>query len=86
MEKKHVLLYPKATEKTSRIIESENKLTFIVSDESTRASIKKEFEEKYRVKVSAVNISRSMKGKKVAYITLEEPGKASELGMKLKIL
>ena len=86
MEKKYVLLYPKATEKTSRMIETENKLVFIVSDKSTRAEIKREFEEKYGVKVSEVNVNRNVQGKKVAYIKLEEPGRASELAMKLKIL
>jgi len=86
LEKKSRLLYPKATEKTSRIIELENRLTFVVSDDSTREGIKKEFEEKYGAKVRQVNTSRGMDGKKLAYIRLEEPGKASELAMKLKIL
>lgn len=81
-----MLLYPKATEKTSRIIESENRLTFVVSDNSTREAIKKEFEEKYGAKVRQVNTSRGIDGRKLAYIRLEEPGKASELAMKLKIL
>jgi len=68
------------------MIETENKLVFIVSDKSTRAEIKREFEEKYGVKVSEVNVNRNVQGKKVAYIKLEEPGRASELAMKLKIL
>ena len=86
MERKYVLLYPKATEKTGRMVESENKLTFVVSDKSTKAEIKREFEEKYKARVIEVNVFRSMKGKKLAYIKLEEPGKASELAMRLKML
>lgn len=81
-----VLLYPKVTEKTSRLIESENKLVFVVSDKSTRDQIKRAFEKKYGLKVKRVNTSRTFDGKKLAYIRLEERGKASELALKLKIL
>ena len=86
MEKKPVLLYPRVTEKTSRVIETENKIVFVVSPNSTKEEIKREFERTYGQKVSKVNVVRTMKGLKVAYIKLTEAGKAADLAMRLKLL
>jgi large subunit ribosomal protein L23 len=81
-----VLLYPKVTEKTSKLIERENKVVFVVDKEATKELIKKEFEEKFNVKVKKVNINRTFSGEKIAYIKLKEGGKAQEVATKLKIL
>jgi len=86
LEKKAVLLYPKVTEKTSRVIETENKIVFVVSSNSTKEEIKREFERTYGQKVSKVNVTRTMKGEKIAHIKLIEAGKAADLAMRLKIL
>ena len=86
MEKKYVLLYPRVTEKTSRVIETENKIVFVVSSNSTKEEIKREFERTYGQKVSKVNVIRTMKGEKLAYVKLAEAGKAADLAMRLKIL
>ena len=64
------LLYPLATEKAIRIIESDNIITFIVGDKTKKTAIKKEFEETFKVKVENVNIVRNTKGKKKAYIRI----------------
>ena len=86
MQKRQVLLYPKVTEKTSKLIERENKVVFVVDKEATKELIKKEFEEKFNVKVKKVNINRTFSGEKIAYIKLKEGGKAQEVATKLKIL
>lgn len=86
MQKRQVLLYPKVTEKTSKLIERENKVVFVVDKEATKELIKKEFEEKFNVKVEEVNINRTFSGEKIAYIKLKEGGKAQEVATKLKIL
>lgn len=86
MEKKSVLLYPKVTEKTTRAIEAENKMVFVVNPNSTKEEIKREFERSYGQKVSKVNVVRTMTGEKLAHVKLAEPGKAADLAMKLKIL
>lgn len=86
MQKRSVLLYPKVTEKTSKLIETENKIAFVVDKDATKDLIKKEFEERFDVKVEKVNINRTFSGEKIAYIKLKEEGKAQEVATKLKIL
>jgi len=86
LERKSVLLYPKVTEKTTRLIEAENKLIFVVSADSTKEEVKRTFERTYGQKVSKVNVVRTMRGEKLAHIKLSEPGKATDIAMRLKIL
>jgi ribosomal protein uL23 len=81
-----VLLYPLVTEKAVGMIESENKITFVVNDNSTKPEIKKRVEEAYGVKVRGINVIRDMKGRKKAIIKLDEKSKASELATKLGVL
>ena len=81
-----MLLYPRVTEKTSRAIETENKVVFVVSPSSTKEEVKREFEQTYGHKVSKVNIVRTMRGEKLAHVKLKEAGRAAELAMRLKIL
>lgn len=86
MQKRSVLLHPKVTEKTSKLIETENKIAFVVDKDATKDLIKKEFEERFDVKVEKININRTFSGEKIAYIKLKEEGKAQEVATKLKIL
>ncbi|NHV06246.1 MAG: 50S ribosomal protein L23 [Thaumarchaeota archaeon] len=86
MQKRSILLYPKVTEKTSKLIETENKIVFVVDKDATKDLIKREFERKFSVKVEKVNLNRTFSGEKIAYIKLKEGGKAQEVATKLKIL
>ncbi len=81
-----VVLYPLVTEKAVNMIESENKITFIVNDYSGKAEVKKAVEEAYGVKVVKINIIRDMKGRKKAIVKLDKKNKASELATKLGVL
>jgi len=81
-----VLLYPLVTEKAVGMIESENKITFVVNDKSSKPEIKKRVEEAYGVKVRQINIVRDMRGRKKAIIKLDPKFKASELATKLGVL
>jgi ribosomal protein uL23 len=81
-----VLLYPLVTEKAVGMIESQNKITFIVNDNASKPEIKKRVEEAYEVKVREVNIIRDMKGRKKAIVKLDKAFKASELATKLGVL
>ena len=81
-----VLLYPLVTEKAVGMIESENKITFVVNDKSSKPEIKKRVEEAYGVKVKQINIVRDMRGRKKAIIKLDPKFKASELATKLGVL
>ena len=80
------ILYPLITEKAINMIEKENKLTFIVEQGSTKPIVKKEVEEKYKVKVISVNILRDMKGRKKAVVRLGKEFKAQDLAVKLGVI
>ena len=56
MDPHDVILYPLMTEVTSRLIETENKLVFIVNIKATKSDIKRAVEELYDVKVEKVNV------------------------------
>lgn len=81
-----VILYPSMTESALRLIEKENKLTFIVNTKATKADIRKAVEALYGVKVDFVNTLITPKGEKKAYVKLRPDHKASDLAMKLGLL
>ncbi|MGI6589330.1 MAG: 50S ribosomal protein L23 [Candidatus Iainarchaeum sp.] len=81
-----VVLHPLVTEKAVNMIEAENKITFIVNDDSTKDEVKKVIQEAYGVKVDKVNIIRDMRGRKKAIVKLDKKFKAGELATKLGVL
>jgi large subunit ribosomal protein L23 len=78
-------MYPLATEKAMRIMESENKVVLIVDKNTTRREIKEGFEKEFGVKVEKVNIVVVKGGKKKAYVKIKE-GKAADVATKLGVL
>jgi large subunit ribosomal protein L23 len=78
-----VLLNPLATEKAVRVIESENKLIFSVAHDATKKDVKHAVEVLYEVKVMKVNLERTPRGRKCAYVKLAPEFSAEELAMKL---
>lgn len=81
-----VILHPLVTEKAVNMIEAENKLTFIVNDNTSKPEIRKVLQEAYGVKVDKVNVVRDMKGRKKAIVKLDKKFKASEIATKLGVL
>jgi len=81
-----IILYPLITEDAVSLIETENKLTFIVDIKANKKEIKKAIEELYNVKVDKVNTCITMDGRKKAYVKLKPEFKASDLAIKLGIL
>jgi large subunit ribosomal protein L23 len=80
------LLYPIATEKAINMIERNNVITYIVDTRSSKAEIKKEFEDVFKVKVAAVNTEIEPKNRKRAFIKLSAQFKASDIALKLKLV
>jgi len=80
------ILYPIMTEVTSRILETENKLVFIVNVKATKADVKRAVEELYEVAVEKVNITITPKGEKKAFVKLHPEYKAVDVAIKLGIL
>ena len=83
MERK--LKVPLSTEKDIRLMEKENKIVFIV-DKATKEEIKKEVEERFKVKVVKVNTMYDTNGKKKAYIKLSEETPAIDIATELGLL
>lgn len=81
-----VVLYPVMTEVTSRLLETENKLVFIVSIAAKKADIKRAVEELYEVEVKSVNTAITPKSEKKAFVKLHPNYKAVDVAIKLGIL
>lgn len=86
MDPYEVVLYPVMTEVTSRILETENKLVFVVKTVATKADIKRAVEELYEVAVEKVNVTITPKGEKKAFVKLHPDYKAVDVAIKLGIL
>ena len=80
-----ILQYPLSTEKAVKLMESENKITFIVDLHAKKPEIKKEFQDMFKVKVLDVN-TLILKGKKKAYIKLAAENPAIDIATKLGIM
>lgn len=85
MEPYTVIKNPVSTEKAVRLLESENKLLFIVDKKAKKADIKDAVQKLFNVKVISVNTLNDMNGNKKAYVKLspETPAidVATELGL-----
>jgi ribosomal protein uL23 len=78
--------YPLSTEKSLRLLESENKLVFVVDKKATRAEIKANIEEAFKVKVLNVNIMVSPRGLRKAYVALSEDTPALDIATQLGMM
>ena len=81
-----ILKNPISTEKSIRMMESENKLVFEVEKKATKEEIKKEIEELFKVKVTKVNTSITRKGNKKAYIKLSDETPAIDVATQLGLM
>jgi len=81
-----VILYPIMTESTTRQIEEENRLVFIVNIRADKVDVKRAVEELYEVKVSRVNTLITPRGRKKAFVKLGPDFKAADVAIKLGIL
>ena len=86
MDPYKTIRYPIMTEVTSRILEAENKLVFIVNKNATKRDIKVAVEELYAVVVDNVNSTITPEGEKKAFVRLTSDYKAADIAIKLGIL
>ena len=77
-----IFIQPYVTEKTFNVIEKENKLTFIVSERSTKREIIEALRLVYEAEAIEVNTARTIQGKK-AVIKFRADGGARELATRL---
>ncbi len=81
-----VLKYPLATEKAVRLMNSENKLVFIVNRKATKTDIKNAIEKLFNVKVKKVNTLILPNNKKKAYIKLAPEFSAEDIATQLGLI
>jgi len=86
MDPYEIVQYPLMTEVASRLLETENKLIFIVSLRSRKGEIRRAVEELYDVKVEKVNTLITTQGTKKAFVKLHPDYKAVDVAIKLGIL
>lgn len=86
MDPYDVIRYPLMTEVTSRILETENKLVFIVNTTAKKGDIKRAVEELYEVRVEKVNVTITPRGEKKAFVRLHPDYKAVDIAIRLGIL
>ena len=83
---KQAIKYPLSTEKSIRLMESENKLIFVVDKKAKRNDIKKAIEEMFNVKVANVNTYVNVKGEKRAYVKFAEESPAIDVATQLGLM
>jgi ribosomal protein uL23 len=81
-----IIKHPLSTEKSRRLMESENKLVFIVDSKANKVEIKKAIEEQFNAKVVSVNTSNDSKGRKKAYVKFSPETPAIDLATKLGLM
>ena len=86
MDPYDVILYPLMTEVASRLLETENKLVFVVSLKAGKKDIRKAVENLYDVKVARVNVLVTPRNEKKAFVKLHPDYKAVDVAIKLGIL
>jgi ribosomal protein uL23 len=81
-----IIKYPLSTEKSIRLMESENKLIFIVDEKANKQEIKQAIEQMFSVKVEQVRTLNDSKGRKRAYIKFSSETPAIDLATKLGLM
>ena len=64
MDSYKIIKFPLSTEKSIRLMEAENKLVFVVDKKATKAEIRDEIKETFKVGVKKINTQISVKGLK----------------------
>lgn len=82
----NVLRFVLMTEKSIQLIESQNKLVFIVDRRRDKTEIRRAIEEAFQSKVREVNTMIDQLGRKKAFVKFTEPGQAGEIAIKLGII
>lgn len=81
-----IIKYPLSTEKSIRLMESENKLIFVVGAKSTKKDIKKALEEMFKVKVDSVNTFVNADGEKRAYVKFSTKNPAIDIATQMGLM
>ena len=81
-----IIVHPLLSEKSINVVESQNRLTFVVKTEATKKQIKWAVENALAVKVDAVNTLIDRDGKKRATVKLSKDFKAADIATRFGML
>lgn len=81
-----IIKYPLSTEKTIRLMESENKLAFVIAEKARKSEVKSEIEALFNVKVVNVKTYTDPKGRKRAYVRFSDETPAIDVATKLGLM
>jgi len=82
----NIISYPLSTEKNVRLMETENKLVFIVNRKGRKEEIKKALEEMLKVKIIKISTLIGPDGKKKAYVKLSKETQAIDIAAQLGLM
>lgn len=85
MDPYKIIKYPISTEKAVRLMESENKLIFVVDKKANKPQIKEAIETAFKVKVLKVT-TLIQKGEKRAYLKLAAETPAIDVATQLGLM
>ncbi len=86
MDAYKIVKFPLSTEKSIRLLESENKLVFVVDMKATKPEIKQAIEEIFKAKVVKVNTLIAMNGKKKAYVKFSDDTPAIDIATNMGLM
>ncbi len=86
MDTYNIIKYPLSTEKSIRLMESENKLIFVVNKKATKKEIKKAIEEMFKVEVENVNTFVNAEGEKRAYVKFSAKNPAIDIATQMGLM
>jgi large subunit ribosomal protein L23 len=86
MDDYKIIKYPLSTEKSIRLMESENKLIFVVDKKATKLQVQKAVESLFKVKVANVNTFVTHSGEKRAYVKFSPETPAIDIATQLGLM
>lgn len=86
MDPYNIIKYPLSTEKSIRLMESENKLIFAVNKKATKKEVKKAIEEMFKAEVVNVNTFVSPEGEKRAYVKFSPKKPAIDIATQMGLM
>ena len=85
MDPHKIIRYPLSTEKSIRLMESQNKMVFVVDIDADKGVIKKAVEEMFKVKVENVK-THIMGGEKKAYVKFSNESPAIDIATQMGLM
>lgn len=86
MELQEVIKRPSGTEKSIRMMESENKLMFVVDIRATKQEIKQALEKTFKAKIERVTTHITPQGEKKAFVKFSKEIPAIDIATQLGLM